>query len=157
MSASAIYGMGGGMTDRREGERRQLVDPKALVSTLIAVVLSGASAFVAAYLGTQTKTAVLERAVAGVESNVSELKTLIGTLNSTVTNSNLATARETSALQASVASQAREIAAVREELKDVNKSVGEKVDTQNLKIETFGRMIATIQGELNAERKSKKE
>lgn len=161
MSATAIYVWGGVMARERDDdgpiERRQLIDPKALVTILIGVVLSGISAFVAAYLGTQTKTAVLERAVAGVESNVSELKLLIGTLNTTVNNSNLAAARETSALQAAVAAQAKDLADVKDELKDADSNLSEEVRLLNLKIETFGRTIATVQGELNAERRTKKE
>lgn len=139
-------------TDRREGVRR-LIDRKQATGIIITIFVSAASAFVASYLGTQTKTAVLERAVAGVESNVADLKGLIGTLTSTVTNSNLATARETATLQTAVAAQSKDLSDAEAEFREADKSLAEEIRLQNLKLETFGRIVATIQGELNAERK----
>jgi hypothetical protein len=145
------------MTDRREGERRQFIDPKFLAQTVVTIALSAASAFYASYIGTQTKTAVLERAVAGVETSVTDLVREQATLTATINKASIDSARETARLQSDVAAREREIDETKAEMKRADKELFDAIKLQELRVDGIGRSIARIEGEMNAERKGRGE
>jgi hypothetical protein len=152
MSASVTWGP---MTDRREGERRQLIEPKFLAQTAVMVLLSAASAFYASYMGTQTKTLLLERAVAGVEKSVDELVRMQSTLTATINQQGIVSATATAKLESAVMAREREIDETKQEMRRANKEMSDALRLQEIRAEGIRMEVATLKGEMNAERKRK--
>lgn len=161
MSAAALNAWSFGMADRREGS---LIDPKAVVQILFATLVSGIVAFVAAYLGTQTKTAVLERAVASVEATVgkyatqqealaNEMRARFDGLSTLVNNSNVKAAQDVASLREQIAASNKAQDELRISIKDVSRRTVELHDWQTSRVDGLRDKVATIQGQLNAERK----
>lgn len=165
------------MTDSKT-ERRQLIDPKALTTILIGVLLSGISAFVAAYLGTQTRTAVLERAVATVEraiasveatvekyaqqqvATANEMRGRFDQLSRSVTDAREKTAGEVAELRTNMSAKDREIAEIRRQGEEMKTSIvrgddrlADAIKLESLRIDNVKSAVSEIKGELNAKRK----
>ncbi len=132
-------------------ERRQLLTPQFVIQTLIMVAMSGGSAFFAY----GTKTAVLERTVDRVEVLVSDIVKQQATLIATVNKSNIDSARETTRLQADLAAASKELTEFKAAVQRKDDELANAIRLQDLQMINFGKSIATIQGELNAERRKR--
>lgn len=132
-------------------ERRQWLTPQFVIQTLIMVAMSGGSAFIAY----GTKTAVLERTVDRVEVLVSDIVKQQATLIATVNKSNIDSARDTTRLQADLAAVSKELAEFKAAAQRQDEQLANAIKLQDLQVINFGKSIATIQGEMNAERRTK--
>lgn len=145
--------VGDGEVERRVGERRHLIDGKFVAQTAIAVAISAVSAFGASYLGTQTKTAVLENSVSSLKETVTsqgnETRLALNALTTLVNNSNKQNASDVSELRTGLIAKDKEIA-------DLNKRYDHLFEYYNLqtsRLDALRDRTSRIEGELNRERK----
>lgn len=146
MSASAVCDFGWvGMTDRREGERRQLIDYKFIIT----IALSIGGAWIGSWTGSQTRTAVIERAVGDVEKSLIGVREQITGLTTLVNNSNIKSAGEIAELKAGLAAKDRENSEIRKQLDQL-------LEYHNLnvsRIDALRDRFSRVEGEMNATRK----
>lgn len=133
-------------------DRRQHVDTKFIIQVSITLILSVGGAVLGSYIGTQTRTAVLENAFASLAKEMEGMRTQLTGITSMVNNANARNDADISGIQTDLKAKEREIDDLKREIERLRAS-GEDADkVANLKIESLNGKVATIIGEMNADR-----
>lgn len=141
--------------EREGGDRRAPAKWQFLIP-----VLSLFFSVVGAWAGSQSRTAVLESNFASLKETVTsqgnETRTTLGNLTQRVDSSNQKTGEALAANNKEIENLRRENSALRDDVSRADDKLSDAIKLQELRVDGIGRSIATIQGELNAERKYRK-
>jgi uncharacterized protein YoxC len=141
-------------------DRRQWIDSKFIIQTAISVSLAVGGAVLGSYVGTQTRTAVLERTVdtmtdemkglrGQITSQTNEFRGLLDSLATLVNNSNLKTGQDVAKLQSDVDALGRAI----EDRKSSEDSLKEYYELQASRLDGLRDRLSRLEGELKIPKK----
>ncbi len=141
-------------------DRRQWIDMKFVVQTAVTIALSVGGAALGSYMGTQTKTAVLENAVSGmtremeglrgqITGQTNEFRASLSALSTLVNNTNLKAASDGAKFQSDVEAMRREI----ENEQRARGQLSEYYELQASRLDAMRDRLSRLEGELKLQPK----
>lgn len=126
-------------------DRRQWIEPKFIISTAITLTLSVGGAALGSYMGTQTRTAVLESAVSSMTREMEGVRTQLTGVATLINNTNVKAASDSAKFQSDI-----------DALRAEHNKLREYYDLQASRLDALRDRLSRIEGEKAAEQNKRR-